>query len=58
MHWLVPPAFEPEFTWHTIAPDFIAYAHAQIEETHTFWLLRFSRHILFYGSVGHVAGEA
>lgn len=58
MRWLVPPSFEPEFTWHTVAPDFIAYGYARIDPAHTFWLLRFSKHILFFGSVERVTGEA
>ncbi|MGE0347873.1 hypothetical protein [Hydrogenophaga sp.] len=56
MRWIVPPAFEPSFSWHTIAPDFISYAYARVDESHTFWLLRFSRHITFFASIGPVVG--
>ena len=53
MLWEVPPAFEKDFTWHKIDTDFIAYAYAKLDEPelHSFWLLRFSRHILFFGYV-------
>lgn len=53
MLWEVPPAFEPDFRWHVVAPEFFRYAYAtDLDETlHSFWLLRFSRHLLFFGAV-------
>lgn len=53
MIWEVPPAFASTFLWHVIAPDFFAYAYAaNLEDSlHSFWLLQFSRHLLFFGAV-------
>lgn len=60
MRWIIPPTFEGDFTWRTIAPEFIAYAYNGINDkyAHSFWLIRFSKHILFFGSVSHETGEA
>jgi hypothetical protein len=60
MRWQIPPAFEPDFSWHTIAPDFVAYAYNHIndKDAHSFWLIRFSKHIVFTGHVSNRSGEA
>ena len=53
MLWGIPPAFETELSWHVIAPDFFSYAFvSDLEEPlHSFWLLRFSQHLLFFGAI-------
>ncbi|MCJ7600806.1 MAG: hypothetical protein MUO63_04785 [Desulfobulbaceae bacterium] len=53
MLYLVPEAFQSEFTWHEIAPEFCRYGYKMIcdESLHSFWLLRFSRHIEFFGTI-------
>lgn len=60
MLWEVPPAFEPTFSWHVVAPEFFCYAYAtDVDETlHSFWLLRFSRHLLFFGAVERWQSDA
>lgn len=60
MLWEIPPAFEPELSWHVVSPEFFRYAYAtDIDETlHSFWLLRFSRHLLFYGVIERQRGDA
>lgn len=60
MRWLVPPAFEDEITWHTIAPGFITYGYKRFndQDAHSFWLIRFSKHVLFFGRVGSQSGNA
>lgn len=53
MRWQVPPAFEEALTWYTIGADFFRYAYAAVNEEsiHSFWLLHFSKHIVFFGVV-------
>lgn len=60
MRWIVPPAFESEFTWHVIADDFIRYAYSRPDEDsmHSFWLIRFSKQIVFYGFVANENSDA
>lgn len=60
MRWEVPPAFVAEFSWHTIAPDFFQYAYTEApdESLHSFWLLRFSKNLLFFGAVARMQGKA
>ena len=60
MRWMVPPAFESEFTWYVIADDFVRYAYARSDEEsiHSFWLVRFSSHIAFFGFVATENSEA
>ena len=60
MRWPIPPAFEAEFKWHTIAPDFFRYAYVSgLEEPlHSFWLLQFSRHLLFFGAIKTYRSDA
>lgn len=60
MRWLVPPAFEAEFTWHVIAEDFVRYAYSRPDEEsmHSFWQVQFSKHIVFSGFVANENGEA
>lgn len=60
MRWEVPPAFAAEFTWHTIAPDFFRYGYVALpdDSLHSFWLLQFSRSLLFFGAVTQATSEA
>lgn len=59
MLWEVPPAFKQEFQWHEVAPEFFCYAYAtNLDSMHSFWLLRFSRHLLFFGAVESDKGNA
>ena len=60
MRWPIPPAFEAEFRWHTIAPDFFRYAYVSglEEQLHSFWLLQFSRHLLFFGAIKTYRSDA
>jgi len=53
MLWSVPEAFQPEFTWHEIAPGFFRYGYARVGDDclHSFWLIRFSQHIEFFGAI-------
>lgn len=53
MRFIVPEAFRPEFTWNEIAPDFCRYGYAILEDgnMHSFWLIRFSKHIEFFGTI-------
>lgn len=53
MRFKVPEAFQPEFRWHEIAPDFCRYGYAIIRDDtlHSFWLLQFSKHIEFFGTI-------
>lgn len=50
MRFSVPDAFKHEFTWHEISSDFFRYGYATIQDQgiHSFWLLKFSRHIVFF----------
>ena len=59
MPWHIPPAFEAEFERHTIAPDFFSYAYASCleEPLHSFWLLKFSRHLHFFGAIERYRGD-
>lgn len=59
MRWLVPPTFENEMAWHTIAPAFIEYGYKTVndQEIHSFWLIRFSKQLLFFGRVGSEVGD-
>lgn len=53
MRWKIPPAFEADLTWRVIADDFFRYAYSRLnyESMHSFWLLRFSKNLLFFGTV-------
>lgn len=53
MQYTVPEAFQREFTWHEIAPDFCRYGYAVIgdDRLHSFWLIRFSKQIEFFGAI-------
>ena len=53
MLWAIPPAFEAGLSWHVIALDFFSYAYASDLDgpLHSFWLLRFSQHLLFFGAI-------
>jgi hypothetical protein len=55
MRWQVPQALEEEFTWHTIAPNFFRYAYGSLQDDslHSFWLLQFSKNLLFFGIIRH-----
>ncbi len=57
MRWSIPPAFERKFTWHTIATDFISYTYKEIDDQYaqSFWLIRFSKQILFFGYVAQAS---
>lgn len=59
MRWEVPPAFETDFTWHTIAPNFFRYAYALSPDAslHSFWLLHFSKNLVFFGAVNRTPAE-
>lgn len=60
MKWIMPPAFEEEMTWHTIAPKFISYGYMKLDDefAHSFWIVRFSEHIEFYGRIRSLASDA
>ena len=60
MLWSIPPAFEADFTWHRIADDFFQYTYSRPndESMHSFWLLRFSRNLLFFGTVANELSKA
>ncbi len=49
----IPPAFRAQITWHTISEGFFKYGYASVSESGvaSFWDLRFSTHIRFYGVV-------
>lgn len=53
MLWTIPDAFRSSFTWHEIAPGFCRYAYSIVgdENLHSFWLIRFSKHIEFFGAI-------
>lgn len=44
---------QSEFTWHEIARDFYRYGYANPgdDNFHSFWLIRFSKHIEFSGAI-------
>ena len=60
MRWQIPPAFETDLTWHVIAEDFFRYAYSHLtdEPLHSFWLLRFSKNLLFFGTVTNESSAA
>ncbi len=53
MRFRVPKAFQPDFTWNEIAPDFCRYGYTIVgdDNLHSFWLIRFSKHIEFFGAI-------
>ena len=53
MRWQIPPAFEAMLTWNTISENLFKYAYALIneEQINSFWLLHFSKHVMFFGVV-------
>jgi len=53
MKFQVPEAFEPDFTWHEISPNFFRYGYSIVEDDplQSFWLLQFAQHIEFFGAV-------
>jgi len=60
MRWPIPPAFEADLTWRIIADDFFQYAYADLdnESLQSFWLLQFSKHLLFFGVIANEPKEA
>ncbi|MDZ7862411.1 hypothetical protein [Acidovorax sp.] len=60
MRYVVPPVFENEFSWHTIAQDFITYGFTALddEKVKFVWLIRFSKHIVFIGRVRNASSDA
>ena len=60
MQYLIPPAFEDDFSWHTIAPDFIVYGYTSLadENIQLVRLVRFSKHIVFIGRVRNASSDA
>ena len=55
MRWSIPPTFEDNLTWHVIADDFFRYTYSYFndEPMHSFWLLQFSKNLLFFGTVSN-----
>ena len=53
MKYVVPEEFKPDFTWSEIAPGFFRYGYVFLnrDNLHSFWLLRFSKHLEFFGYV-------
>jgi hypothetical protein len=53
LQYVIPPAFEDDFTWQTVAPDFISYGYTSLvdEVVKYVWIIRFSKHIVFIGRV-------
>lgn len=53
MLWKIPDQFQSEITWHDVGPDFFRYGFSLINDNqlHSFWLIRFSKHIEFFGIV-------
>jgi|SRR5450830_127357 len=53
MNWQIPPAFEADFYWHIISDGFFQYAYSIPGDAsmHSFWLLHFSKNLLFFGAV-------
>jgi hypothetical protein len=60
LQFVVPPAFEEEISWHTIAPDFIAYGYVPLVESDfkVVWLIRFSKDIVFIGRIRSASRNA
>lgn len=60
MRYAVPPSFQEEFSWHTIAPDFITYGYKLLtdEDVNLVWLIRFSKHIVFLGRVRNAGSDS
>ncbi|WP_296643532.1 hypothetical protein [Thiobacillus sp. 65-1402] len=53
MRWEIPQEFEAMLTWNSISDNFFRYAYAVINDhqINSFWLLHFSKHIMFFGVV-------
>jgi len=53
MIWKLPDEFEQEITWTVVAPDFFRYGYSLINKAgvHSFWLMKFSKHIELFGVV-------
>ncbi len=58
MLWQIPPAFEADLKWHVIADGFFRYAYSMPDDAsmHSFWLLQFSKNLLFFGAVEPAKG--
>jgi hypothetical protein len=59
MRWPIPPAFKADLTCHIIENDFFQYAYAVLddESLQSFWLLQFSKHLLFFGVIANEPKE-
>lgn len=53
MRWEIPSEFEAMLTWNSISENLFRYAYAVIndDQINSFWLLHFSKHIVFFGVV-------